>query len=281
MVAGPPGPGAQQNVAVQRAFSECRFAYRQALRIWPANPDAKAGLERALGVMARYELGRGDADAEFLIGEMAAPDAELLALLASVQRDREDERGRLERLVQLERDADMDIAQTERSWLVFIVASLWLIQNVVLGELARHHLFDAGYEVYGGGAAPFLLWVLGVAWRRSRVFMQNAANRRMSMTVMVLAALLAAHWAVAAATGAAFTDALADVLLIGGLTFAVAAAALDQRLGWSGGIALAGWVTLHAAPGYAYELAGLFGFAAMAALRFVWRPRDAAEPSGT
>ncbi|HEU5060168.1 MAG TPA: serine/threonine-protein kinase, partial [Kofleriaceae bacterium] len=46
-----------------RAFDECRFGYRQALREWPDNPDALRGLRRCAVATVRLEIARRNAAA--------------------------------------------------------------------------------------------------------------------------------------------------------------------------------------------------------------------------
>ncbi len=64
--------------AIHALFTECRFGYRQALRTWAGNSDAKRGLERVVEAMIRYELARGDGRAaQVLLGELSSPHVAL------------------------------------------------------------------------------------------------------------------------------------------------------------------------------------------------------------
>ncbi len=80
---------------VYSVFSECRFGFQQALSAWGRNTRARAGLERALKDMARFELAHGSVKAaRALVSELATPDSTLEAeLTAATKRDEEKARG--------------------------------------------------------------------------------------------------------------------------------------------------------------------------------------------
>jgi hypothetical protein len=59
---------------VMREFVECRFGFSRALKEWPANERARAGLVEALLLMAEHQLSRGDSTAaSATLREVEAP----------------------------------------------------------------------------------------------------------------------------------------------------------------------------------------------------------------
>jgi tRNA A-37 threonylcarbamoyl transferase component Bud32 len=79
---------------VDRKLTECRFAFVSALRDWPENADARAGLDACLVLAVRHELSRENADAargllrelskidDALADELAALDAMIFVIRA-------------------------------------------------------------------------------------------------------------------------------------------------------------------------------------------------------
>ena len=86
-------------------FAECRFGFRQALRAWEANAAARAGLDRCVRAMVKYEIARGAGHAALtLLGDLGTKDP---ALEAEVKRAVAEEEAKGARLEKLERDHDV------------------------------------------------------------------------------------------------------------------------------------------------------------------------------
>jgi serine/threonine-protein kinase len=78
--ASDPDAEADRREAIYRLFDACRFGFHEALSVWPDNAEARAGLVRAVTAVAEYELRTSNPKAAVtLLGELAAPPAELLA----------------------------------------------------------------------------------------------------------------------------------------------------------------------------------------------------------
>jgi serine/threonine-protein kinase len=143
-------------------FSECRFAFQQALREWPENAPARTGLDDATVAMIEYELGQDDARAaSALVGELSAPPPELLARVDAAVRAQDERR---ERMRKLERSADQSVSRPLRTVLVSTIGFLWgtlpLLRNA-LGDASSH-----GYVVAVAGLSGFTV-LLGAVFRHA------------------------------------------------------------------------------------------------------------------
>ncbi len=126
------GTGASTHAEVQQAFNECRIGFQGALRQWPDNPEAKRGLEDALEVVARYEIGRDDCEtAAAHIEQIESPSADLLAALEAGRELLKRRRSRAAALEQLEADRDLATGQRTRTFLVTALALCWAIVPLV------------------------------------------------------------------------------------------------------------------------------------------------------
>ena len=70
---------------VYRLLSECRFGFQLALDEWPQNLAAEQGLERALLLVAEYELAQGHPDAaRALVAELKKPPEAIRKAIAAL-----------------------------------------------------------------------------------------------------------------------------------------------------------------------------------------------------
>jgi serine/threonine-protein kinase len=118
---------------VHGAFSECRFGFQQALRMWPNNRHAQEGLERALTTMIRFELESGSAEAaEPLLHELGDGHPQLVEDVAQALEARRVQR---ERLAALEREQDPTAGDRVKGALVLMQSVGWLVSTFVAGYL--------------------------------------------------------------------------------------------------------------------------------------------------
>ncbi|MFZ5439987.1 MAG: serine/threonine-protein kinase [Myxococcota bacterium] len=110
-------------------FSECRFAFQQALRTWPENVRARHGLDASVRAMVGFELAAGSArTAQALLSELHAPDA---ALAAQVDAAVAQEARRKEQLEALERHHDPRAGASARFFVLFTAGVAWIIAPLV------------------------------------------------------------------------------------------------------------------------------------------------------
>ncbi len=90
--------------------TECRFGFTQALRSWPENEAARAGLAATLVQMIEPEIAQRDAEgARALYAELGEPRPDLLARIEALAADLAAAGEREARLRALERDRDLTI----------------------------------------------------------------------------------------------------------------------------------------------------------------------------
>lgn len=251
-------------------FAECRFGFAQALRGWPDNPTARAGLQESLSLVIERELARRNLGlAEALLAELPEPAPLLRARVAALRREQDEREARLR---ELEAGGDWRRGAGARVafflGLVAVVGGLWLWAN-------------GGHIRYRGSLTPerlaanvglAVLVACAMVFVGRRQLMTSRVNRQLVLGVLV--------------TGAAmFVQRLANIieapstaaLVSGEIVFAAYGAAL-------GGLMLASWlwhvvpVLLAAAflarliPSYA----GLcFALSALSVLAYgMWRLRE-------
>ncbi|MCB9527822.1 MAG: serine/threonine protein kinase [Myxococcales bacterium] len=114
--------------AVERAFGAARFALEHALRIWPANVDARQALDALLLDGAEDALAAGRVDHAARLLAAAGPELEeRRAALAAAIAAEEDRRARQQRL---SREFDLGVFSRRRGLLLFAFAALWSTNNL-------------------------------------------------------------------------------------------------------------------------------------------------------
>ncbi|MCA9577125.1 MAG: protein kinase [Polyangiales bacterium] len=202
---------------VMREFVECRFGFSRALKEWPDNERARAGLVEALLLMAEHQLSRGDATAaSATLREVETSDPDERALIEALEQKVAQ---RLERQARLERigyDQDPKYGRRDRALFVLIVSFVLGVFPVggFIGlrmgwyEYATWHSF-----AFTGGLAATL--IIGGALFRRRM-MPNRAGRRFVVAMVVLCLLTLLNRVVALTLGhTEFRDVALDVFLFG------------------------------------------------------------------
>ncbi len=121
-----------ETTSIEKSFTECRFAYREALRTWPANAHAKAGLRELLLMMMDFAIAEGDlAGARRLVAELDEPSAAALAAIADLERREHAVAERMERLSKLEREHDPRVGRRARLTVGVVIGLLWTMLPLV------------------------------------------------------------------------------------------------------------------------------------------------------
>jgi serine/threonine-protein kinase len=129
--------GTADLLRVSRLFSECRFGFQQALRVWPENAHAKAALARITAEMVRFELKQGSVrSAQALLSELMDPPADVVAALAQAEAAEAEKARELERLHQVALSVDPLTGSRVRTLLATALGSLWAISPLLMG---RYH----------------------------------------------------------------------------------------------------------------------------------------------
>jgi serine/threonine-protein kinase len=169
--------------ACQKAFSrrkiydlygECRFAFREALRMWPDNEPAAAGLAAASALVIEHELTRDPRVASALLEEAPNVAPELVARVRQATNAELDDRAGLSRIAH---DHDPLVGRRTRGAIFVLFGLIWTASQF-LGDYVgpyTHQRFAIGSLVQ----IPPLL----VVWFGARDLTRNLFNRRILITV--------------------------------------------------------------------------------------------------
>jgi hypothetical protein len=236
------------NAEVQRLFSQTRFGFEAALRVWEESPEALAGLRHCLETMIDYELDcRRPEAALALLGALREPDALRQARVKTLEDELTRER---ERLRAMERDRDPRVGAPDRTRAYRNIA---IATFVLTFGLSVQRLWAHGLEPPSTGrltlVGAFVLLVMSaiLAWWRKRGDW-NFINRRiaeiaLSTLTVSFASRLAGYLLEAPAPQVLVSDAL--ILGLGGATMAAYHRAGPWLAGVSFSVALIGalWPT--------------------------------------
>ncbi len=172
---------------MDRLFTECRFAFEQALSIWPENRSARAGRLAALETMAAIEIDRRDASAasRHLEDHPSPPpelSSDLEALEADLQREAEENR----KNEAIRRSVDLDLASPQRAKMSFFLGLLFggvpFINHALIEAGIATMSFPAYFTQF---AVIFTGAALVVFFMRERL-LKNAINARIITSIFVI-----------------------------------------------------------------------------------------------
>ncbi|HAA55539.1 MAG TPA: hypothetical protein DCE42_12330 [Myxococcales bacterium] len=122
---------------VHRTFMECRYGFLQALREWPENPNARAGLAKALEYMFLYEIdSRNYKAARGLFMEMEVPEPRFEVLLNQLKFDLSQEREERIHYKKIKHENDLSIGGRQHVQLMMgmaVLAALFIVMRFVWG----------------------------------------------------------------------------------------------------------------------------------------------------
>ena len=155
-------------------YGECRFAFREALHMWPDNETARIGLVTSATIVIERELVRDPRVAVALLEEAPelAPE-----LVERVQRAAAEELDEREGLSKLARAHDQQTGLDARRVFFVLLGLSWTASQFVdrFGAPNTHMRFAV--------ASLCELPLLGVAWMISRDLMKTLFNRRLLASI--------------------------------------------------------------------------------------------------
>ncbi|MBW2525431.1 MAG: serine/threonine protein kinase [Deltaproteobacteria bacterium] len=176
-------------------FSEIRFAFVHARKVWPDNDPATRGLQQALELMIDFELKTGAAGAACaLVAELPEPRPELAARAERALVEQRATRARLERL---ERDADLTIGDRTRKIFSVLGSLAWAACCVSTGLVRRHEIYQVSQTEFGLICAAFGLALGTTAYVRRQTLYANLATRRVAQTIVSIFAAYSILWPLA------------------------------------------------------------------------------------
>ena len=129
-----PDPTDRRQRAVGNLYTECLFAFRQALRTWPANPQAVLGVRQATVTMSRYELDRGNVTgARRALANLDEPPADLVAEIDQLAAELEADEAQRARLVRMGTALDWRIGQRTRAAVSGVLGIVWAFSAPAMG----------------------------------------------------------------------------------------------------------------------------------------------------
>lgn len=265
--------------AAAQAYSAALFGFENALRTWPASPEARDGLRAVHLAMTRFELARRHADnagvhlAALHEQHGGAPEelvVEHAALRGALDRERE-EKARLEGVV---RDLNPVLGQRRRGVLLLALALLWTINVLVLARMQRAGTIHIDYaHVVGAHVAMLSLFAIAFVFARARLNLTRV-GRNLVLTGVTIPTVNALMWLGLWYAHTPIVLGLALSQLIMGFAILLGAFFVDTRVIPTAIVALTGFPLVLAFPEYALEANGINTALTGLALAVTWRGKS-------
>ncbi|MDF1661635.1 MAG: serine/threonine-protein kinase [Planctomycetota bacterium] len=257
-------------------FAECRFAFEQALRIWPENQQAREGLQKCLELMIERELPRRNKGlVATLVAALPEPRAELEAKLQYLEQRLSDEQSNQERLRDLERDHDLRVSGRFRSRFVMVAAVLAGASVFVL------RIFQDQFEL--SFTTDVLLMIpLGIGLCLAFYLGRNAlfrttVNRRIAYSAVIGFGMVLLNRFMGQSLGSTMRATMAYDGVIMTSILLMMGNAIDSRLYWIVPVALLSTVLSGLWPEYLFEFSGIGGSIAYLMLAAIWASDENSE----
>jgi serine/threonine-protein kinase len=229
-------PASGDAARVHALLTECRFGFTAALRDWPENPGARAGLVGCLTRMIDHEIAQRDVEgARALLAELQtrgaegspAPASEDLARrIATLEADLRAAAAREAELTRLSRDRDLSIGA--RAQLAVVAILPVVVLGIFIYVLSRgDRPIDAGL-LLGAPLVGLTALTVGVALVRRRL--QTEISRKAVAMLFLTFASVTFHRVLMVALGAPLAATLAGDLALGAALAAGMALTLIPRL---------------------------------------------------
>ena len=217
-------------LAMQVAFTECRFAFQQVRAVPGLEVAAKAGLSRALVAMARGEvLDENLPAARALLSQLELIPGELTIEVDALARKLADKKARVAALEQLEEESDLDRAVSLRSRVALAVALVGSGAMSAVAMLKRTGVMPFGFREAVLSMSVFVV-ALGLMEvlirRRSKL---NQAQRRLLRGNRVALISFLVFWSGGWALGAPFELAAIAFMFYVAVNWWIAAVLYDLR----------------------------------------------------
>jgi serine/threonine-protein kinase len=263
------GAGGGERLQLYNLFGEARFGFEQALRSWPNNAAAAAGLKRATEAMVDYELALGDVRAAaLLLAGVAEPTPALAARVAAAEQAHAEAEARNREHERVARLHDASIGRRARRFLAAGLGCLWVAVSIACGLLmppegSRAMLFAV--------PSVLLLFTLVVGLSMRDTLGETLVNRWLYATVALALStellLQLGLWRLGVAPQPSG--------VIGILPFVICSACatlVERRLVW-GAVAFAGAFAVAAVrPALGWDALAVASAVITASMVVIWRP---------
>jgi serine/threonine-protein kinase len=238
-------------------FSECRFAFTQALRSWPENEGAETGLQETLELMIEYELARDAPRAALALAlDLPRQSKALRARVDAAILAKESARLRLE---ELERDKDWTVGAGSRRAIGLALASSYGVACVACGVLTRTGIFEVTHNIFAIVLLTMAAGTLVGAFARRASVLTTDFNRRLAVYATVVFAGYAGVWLYAGLAGISKVDATIFHSILGAVVWGTVGLTLNRLWLTIAFGAMVSIALVLAFPVYHWELLGIGG----------------------
>lgn len=248
---------------------ECRFGFRQALRIWPENNEAQRGLCELFDWMIERSLVLRDyTRAAEALDEHPAPSADLKARVVALRAELRAERAEVRELKDLKRQLDIDTHRQTRLRLVALAGLAWIVWNFGFGFLNRRGILVFGHahlivsSLATLAICAVMLYVVRNTLLRTRI---NRYGLGLFAGGLITNTLM---WIGCAIAGVPVVQTIACGAPLYVFFLVGTAVMLDTRIWWAIPPTSALVIGVFHYPPYAFELFG--GIGAVIAVTFLW-----------
>ena len=257
-----------------RLFTESRFAFRQALDVWPDNETAREGLMQVITLGVQSAVQHGDLrTARLLMADLPTPEPELQADIDALAAQQQRDRARMQRLERLGVDFDLSASWGSRRLLVLALVLFWSIEPFTLGVLRLAGHYEPTYFNTHLGAAILLLMVALAGLYARKSWGATAVNRSLYAIAVLLAVSTAINRLVMDLAGVSLEQSMiTDIAVYAMAAGGASAATADPRLMISAGIYLVAAVCAGLWPGGVHIVVGLANLLALGLMVVLWRP---------
>ena len=230
----------QDELDATTALREARFGFLQALRLWPGNQVARAGLQEVLSILIERALEDANlTGARALLSDMAPQSQSQWTMkVDDLSRQVAKRQSQIAKLEKDRRDADMAPSARPRRVFGIGFALAFVLVNVGLDFWDR--TYGVSWLIYllvtGGTSFAFLVPLMMLYQR----LFPTLALRRLSMSVAVMLVGQVASFTAFMIVGMELRVALALSLFPLGTVIGAKSALIEPRMWWSALIAFAG-----------------------------------------
>ncbi len=257
-----------------RLFTESRFAFRQALDVWPDNDRASEGLAAVIALGVHSAIEHGDLrTARLLLADLPAPDADLQAAVDALAERQRRERSRMARLERLGIEFDLGAGWHSRRLLALALVVVWSVEPITLGVLRVTGVHEPTFANSHAAAGVLLLIVILAGWLGRHSWRATAINRSIYFVAVMMSVATATLRLAMDVGGATVSQSLtADLALYCMAAVGAAAATTDARLLICGAIYLAASLCAGIWPQWVQFFNGAANFFGLGLVIILWRP---------
>jgi len=270
-------------IEIHSLFSEARFAYQQALRIWEDNENASQGLKQLHVQMVEVQISTKDVEAASLYyAQIQEPPEKLTQALQQLQQEQADKEQEIQALQALKKDVDFQEGKSARDLIDGSFGLLFGILLLFFSESVGGYEFT--YDVYlailvVGGVCTF-----GITLVWGKLVTSTVMNRSVIITSWLILIVMSLHFLSIKLRGLppdiAFNDVYLFILIIVGIY----GSAFDTRLLLPLPCLILAYVFGLFWPKYIIDIAALISFSSFIVIVLLWwqeEPQQKAPPTSS